>query len=105
MRGKKRKRIWMRIWKRMRIWKSRAEVWPAGVRDRGASRDPKGVCIVYSKNVDEKVFHKIIETLWTHKLPIVVSNYGKFHQEEYFRLLGKARMLVYLSEFESQSIH
>jgi predicted HAD superfamily phosphohydrolase YqeG/glycosyltransferase involved in cell wall biosynthesis len=63
-----------------------------------------GVCIIYSKNADEKLFNKLIEILWTYKLPIVVSHYGQFRQEEYFRLLKKARMLVYLSTHESQGI-
>lgn len=86
------------------MFESRAVVWPAGVDDRGGARNAKGVCIVYSKNADEKLFNKIIEVLWTHKLPIVVSNYGQFRQEEYFHLLKNARMIVYLSTHESQGI-
>lgn len=78
--------------------------WAAGVTDHGTGRDAKGVCIIYAKQADEKLFHKIIESLWTHKLPIVVSNYGQFMQHEYFRILKKARMMVYLSDFESQGI-
>jgi len=83
---------------------SKAVTWPAGVSDNGSNRNPEGVCIVYSKNADEKLFHKIMEVLWTHKLPIVVSQYGKFKQHEYFRLLKQAKMMVYLSESESQGI-
>ena len=86
------------------LFETRATVWAAGVTDHGGTRNPKGVCIVYSKNADERLFNKIMETLWTHKLPIVVSNYGQFRQAEYFRLLKHARMLVYLSEYESQGI-
>ncbi len=82
----------------------RVKPWAAGVDDNGAGRDSKGICLVYSKNVDEKVFNQIIESLWTHKLSIAVSSYGQFHQHEYFRLLKKTRMLVYLSNFESQGL-
>lgn len=82
-----------------RIWP-----WAAGVSDHGVGRTPKSVCLVYSKNTDERLFNKIIESLWTHKLPIAVSSYGQFHQHEYFRLLKQARMMVYLSDFESQGL-
>ncbi len=78
--------------------------WAAGVSDNGPGRDPKGLCLVYSKNVDEKLFSRIIESLWEHKVPITVSAYGQFHQHEYFRLLKKTRMLIYLSNFESQGL-
>ncbi len=86
------------------LFDSKAVVWASGVDDLGGNRDSNGVCIVYSKNADEKLFNKLIEILWTYKLPIVVSHYGQFRQEEYFRLLKKARMLVYLSTHESQGI-
>lgn len=95
------KRWWMTFDQAL---EARAEVWAAGVEDFGAGRNPNGVCIVYSKNPNEKLFHKIMEVLWNYKLPIVVSEYGKFKQKEYFRLLKNARMLVYLSESESQGI-
>lgn len=95
------KRWWMSF---DQLFDSRAKVWPAGVTDRGVGRTASGVCIVYAKNADEKLFHKVIEMLWTHKLPIAVSRYGQFRQEEYFRLLKKAKMLVYLSESESQGL-
>jgi glycosyltransferase involved in cell wall biosynthesis len=86
------------------LFDSKAVVWASGVDDLGAEKNPNGVCIIYSKNADEKLFNKLIEILWTYKLPIVVSHYGQFRQEEYFRLLKKARMLVYLSTHESQGI-
>jgi HAD superfamily phosphatase (TIGR01668 family) len=82
------------------LFETRAQVIPAGVIDAGPGKDPHGLCIVYSKNVDEKVFHKIIEVLWTHKLPIVVSQYGQFTDGEYRRLLKKAKMVVYLAPYE-----
>jgi glycosyltransferase involved in cell wall biosynthesis len=83
------------------LFDSKAAVWASGVDDRGSNRDKQGVCLVYSKNTDEKVFQKIIEILWTYKLAIVVSHYGKFKHEEYHRLLQKAKMVVYLSEFDT----
>lgn len=78
--------------------------WPAGVEDRGPGRDSKGFCLIYAKNVDEKIFRSIIDTLWEHKYSIVVSQYGQFKQAEYFRLLGKARFIVYLNQSESQGL-
>lgn len=79
-------------------------VWPAGVIDHGEGRQPDGPCIIFSKNANEGLFHRIIETLWTHKLSITVLTYGQFTHHEYLALLKKARMLVYVSESESQGI-
>ena len=83
---------------------SKGVVWPAGVADHGASRDPNGVCLVYAKNIDEKFFQEIIKTLWNHNLGVVVSRYGQFHRHEYFHLLKKTKFMIYLSESESQGI-
>lgn len=84
------------------MFASRAIVWDSGVAECEGRRDPNGICVVYAKNPNEKLFNKIIEILWSHKLPIVVSRYGSFKEHEYLRLLRKARMMVYLSEAESQ---
>lgn len=82
----------------------KAVVWPAGAQDHGNLRDKDGVCMVYSKNADEKLFNRIIETLWEHKFPIAISKYGQFRQSEYFRMLKKTKFMIYLSESESQGL-
>ncbi len=79
-------------------------VWVCGVADRGESRIPQGLCIVYAKNADQKIFRATIDALWRHKLPIVVSNYGSFSQSEYLRLLRQARCLVQISGAETDGL-
>ncbi len=91
------KRWWMSF---DQLFGTKASVWASGVVDHGLGGKADGPCIVYSKNADEKLFHTIIETLWTHKLPIIVSKYGEFHESEYLRLLRQARMVIYLSEYD-----
>ncbi len=86
------------------LFDAKAAVWASGADDRGPSRDEHGICLVYSKDTDEKVFQKIIEIVWTYKFPIVVSHYGTFNHEEYHRLLQKAKMVVYLSEFDPDGL-
>lgn len=95
------KRWWMSF---DQLFDSKARTWASGVLDRGAGGRADGPCVVYSKNADEKLFHTIIETLWTHKLPIVVSKYGEFTESEYLRLLTQARMVIYLSEYEQDGV-
>lgn len=82
----------------------KAVVWTAGVADDGTGRISDGVCVVYSRNADEKLFSHIMETLWSHKVPIAVSNYGQFRSREYVRLLKKAKFLIYLDNFENQPL-
>lgn len=82
----------------------KAVVWASGAHDEGAGKSPNGVCIVYSKGAPEKIFSKIMEVLWSHKVAIVISEYGRFKASEYIRLLKKAKFVIYLSHFDAQEL-
>lgn len=78
--------------------------WPAGVEDRGMSRDDSGYCLVYIKNASEEVYKPIVRFLWERKIPIKVMHYGHFSRGEYFKALSGAKFMIYFSQAESQGI-
>ncbi|PIR87688.1 MAG: hypothetical protein COU10_03390 [Candidatus Harrisonbacteria bacterium CG10_big_fil_rev_8_21_14_0_10_45_28] len=79
-------------------------VWPAGVKDVGASDKKGGFCLVYVKNAPEQLVKKVIHTIWERNVRIRTLHYGRFTHGAYLRLLKKAKFVIYLSAFESQGI-
>jgi hypothetical protein len=82
----------------------RSMVWSAGVPVKKPCKNPSGICVVYSRDTEEKLFSHIMDTLWAHKVPIVVSNYGQFRSREYGRILKKSKFIIYLDKFDTQPL-
>lgn len=95
-------------WTQIDQYFEKAVVWSAGVENKRLKRIESAIggqaCVVYSRNADEKLFKHIMEVLWDHKVPIIVSNYGTFRTREYIHLLRKAKFLIYLDNFASQPL-
>jgi hypothetical protein len=81
----------------------RLHAWPAGVSDEIRPSDRTGGAIVYSKS-ECGLTSTIIAQLEAAGLPTRVLRYGTFTREEYLEQLRTARVLVYLSQAESQGI-
>lgn len=84
--------------------KSKLRVWPAGVEDLGRLADPKGKILVFQKNGPVELYNFIIQELRALGLDFLVIKYGNFSKAEYFKYLSQSRLVVYLSQSESQGL-
>ncbi len=98
--------LWVKRW-----WGSlkpsfydRIKLWPAGVRDPGYQAHTGQEVLVFQKNAPEHLLGTVEQELIKKSLPYKLITYGKFTQTDYFSALEKAKMLIYLSESESQGI-
>lgn len=82
---------------------SRLRIWPAGTLDRGAASGGD-LILVYRKNVPEDIYQMVLKVLREKKLPYKVIQYGKFKQPQYFKLLNKSRLMIYLQTSETQGL-
>ncbi len=82
------------------------KIWSAGVLTPShvASIDINQDILIYQKNAPSSLLSHIEKTLKKNSLSYRVLRYNKFRQEDYFRLLEKSRLLIYLSESESQGL-
>lgn len=81
-----------------------ARIWSAGVEDTDIKRKENGLCLIYSKLVDEGLFKYIIRTLWNKKISIIVFKHKYSSRAKYLRFLKKAKFVVYLSKFEKHGL-
>jgi len=79
-------------------------VWPAGVEICPESNEKRKGCLVYKKNVDEKLFNFIIKYLKSKNIDYEIIKYGRYKKEKYFEMLNKVKFMIYLQEVESQGI-
>jgi len=80
------------------------KVWAAGVEICPESNEKRKGCLVYKKDVDEKLFSSIIKYLKSKNIDYEIIKYGRYKKEKYFRMLNKIKFMVYLQEVESQGI-
>ncbi len=81
----------------------RLHPWPAGVSEDIRPSSHVGGAIVYVKN-ECGMTNALIAQLEAAGLPTRVLRYGTFTHEEYLESLRSARILVYLSQSESQGV-
>ncbi|MDE2311871.1 MAG: hypothetical protein KGJ93_02145 [Patescibacteria group bacterium] len=79
-------------------------VWPAGVPDRGRLMNSAGQILVFQKNAYPDILRAVLSELSARSLAYRVIEYGKYHQAEYQSLLSRSKMLIYLSQSESQGL-
>jgi hypothetical protein len=82
------------------------KLWPAGVEIPKESTLQKTIdVLIYSKN---KMKYKLLETICNElkqkQLTYTILEYGSFKQATYFKKLNEAKMLIYLSNSESQGL-
>ena len=87
------------------ILSSKIRIWPAGVSiPKMPEHVTKDTCLIYRKNVPEKLYANIIGTLKKAGVQTETIAYGNFRQEDYYRLLEKSSHMIYLQKVESQGI-
>jgi predicted HAD superfamily phosphohydrolase YqeG len=79
-------------------------VWAAGSEAVRPVPAPKELCLIYNKNAPKDLFGAVAREAQAAGLPIAVLNYGSFSRSRYFNLLERSRLLIYLSEHESQGM-
>ena len=79
-------------------------VWLAGVKICSESEQEKKGCLIYKKNVDEKLFDFVIQYLKSQDIDYKIIKYGKYKKERYFESLNKTKFAIFLSESESQGL-
>lgn len=81
------------------------EVWAAGVDMPPLSQSEKKLdFLVFNKIGKAKLFLQITDFLKFRNLKFQTVSYGRFRQEEYFKLLSVSKNLIYLSQSESQGL-
>lgn len=83
---------------------NKLKVWPAGVEDRGLHYNPAGQVLVFQKNAPANLLQAVTGELTKLNLPFQVIYYGKYELGDYINCLSKARLMVYLSQSESQGL-
>jgi hypothetical protein len=84
--------------------KDKIILWPAGTKDMGPLVKPDGKILVYQKNAPEALFKAVLAELDERKLPYEILRYGSYSNLEYVKALSSCRLMVYLSQSESQGI-
>jgi len=79
-------------------------IWAAGVEVCPESNEKRKGCLIYKKNVDEKLFNFIVKYLKSQDIDYRIIKYGKYKKEKYFELLNKVEFMIYLQEVESEGI-
>jgi len=83
----------------------RLVIWAAGVKDTAEISDGKNKSVlIYKKTAPAEVLNWTEEIIKQKGLKYQKINYGAFQQTEYFSLLLKSSVLIYLQVSESQGI-
>lgn len=82
------------------------KLWPAGVQvPKLTHHNKREVALIYLKNIPPgNLLQSLCSLCDTNKLPYKIINYGKFKQQDYFDSLGHAKIMIYLSNSESQGL-
>lgn len=85
---------------------SRTKIWPAGVQipPQNNNIEPRFDCLVFKKNIPEKLYRDIISVLNKKNIRYKIIVYGKYSQPEYFHSLYQCRYMIYLQNVESQGL-
>lgn len=80
-------------------------VWAAGVDlpSENILRERK-YCLIYQKDADEILLSRVVESVASAGLTPRIIRYGHYRHKQYFNILRESKMMVYLSQSESQGI-
>lgn len=80
-------------------------VWAAGVDipSENISQERK-YCLIYQKDADEKLLSQVIGSVVSAGLIPRIIRYGHYRHKHYLNILHESKMMVYLSQSESQGI-
>lgn len=82
------------------------KIWPAGVFvPKNQINTKKERILIYFKNCsDSRLLDVILNEMKIKKEQYDILFYGKFKQKEYYKLLEKAKFMIYISNSESQGL-
>lgn len=88
------------------ILENKVVIWPAGVHIPERILVKKTIdVLIYSKNKGEdNILERVVSLCRERHLSFEIIVYGTFKQSEYFEKLDRAKMLVYISNSESQGL-
>jgi hypothetical protein len=81
---------------------NKIEIWPAGVKDPGEPQKKNDRVLVFYKN-NRELLDRITGFL-DGRVGYDIVEYGRFRQDDYYKLLDSHKCVVYVSESESQGI-
>lgn len=88
------------------VLQGRIAVWAAGVDDPGEpdARQPRDTILIYQKNGPIELLDRLVESIKSkgHKVETIV--YGKYKQVDYFDTLERSKLVIFLTQSESQGI-
>ncbi len=61
-------------------------------------------CLIYKKNADEHLCAKILKFLELKGIFYQIIEYGRYKKKDYWKMLDKAKFMIYLQESESQGL-
>jgi hypothetical protein len=80
-------------------------VWAAGVDIPSEYKaEGKKYCLVYQKDADEALLSQVLECVKSAGMTPRVIRYGHYRYDDYLNILRESKMMVYLSQSESQGI-
>ena len=92
---------WVHFEKRL---EPKIKLWPAGVDVPELHGGDRTKVLVYVKNPPQGLLEHIVSFLEKNSVSYEVIYYGKYDRNEYFSLLEKSRLAIFLSASESQGL-
>lgn len=88
------------------VIKDKIFLWPAGVDDPGEPIPIKerDTILIYQKNAPNDLLNKVIQKLKIKNYKIDIITYGKYKQADYFNKLKQTKLVIFLTQSESQGI-
>ncbi len=85
--------------------KERVKIWPAGVSLPQPLPQEKSLdFLIYNKIANLPLLKEVVGVLGKKNFSFKILTYGKFKQNDYFKILAKAKYEIYLSKSESQGL-
>lgn len=84
--------------------KNKIEIWFTGVEIPKNFAPKEPFCLIYKKKCPIALFNFIENFLQKNCIPYKKVEYGNYRKSDYYKLLEKAKFIIFLSESESQGI-
>ncbi len=88
------------------ILQNKIFLWPAGVDDPGEPTPlvERETILIYQKNAPNDLLNSLVESLKLKVNKVEIITYGKYKQTDYFAKLSKTKLVIFLTQSESQGI-
>lgn len=79
-------------------------IWPAGTECNINTNTTRDTYLLYKKYTEEKLFDDIKKYLEDNHMKYELIEYGKYKPKDYYEVLSRSKLMIYLQESESQGI-